>query len=274
MPGVREDGALEVRLFASKERLVAAVAVAVLEAVRRANRANWALGLTGGRVGGEVLQTLRESHGANELLWEKVDWWWGDERFLPAGHPARNETQARKALLGHIAIDECRVHTMPAADGAKAGNLAAATAAYADQVSRYFPDGSAGGRRGLDMLLLSMGEDGHVASLFPGHSALDSNQLVAEVTDSPKPPALRVTHTLPFLNSSRHVLLMASGAEKAGALAAVLSGTEPGLPAARVEGRDSTVWFVDRDAASVLVPSFSASEVSGESVNPSERGAR
>ena len=104
--------------------------------------------------------------------WTALDVWWGDERFLPTGHPDRNATQAREALLDQVPVPSDRVHEMPGAGGAFGDDVDAAAAAYARELRSHarpedhFPAPS------FDVLMLGVGPDGHVASLFPEHPAL------------------------------------------------------------------------------------------------------
>ncbi|NXR69997.1 6PGL phosphogluconolactonase, partial [Rhadina sibilatrix] len=107
----------------------------------------------------------------------------------------------------------------------------------------------------FDLLVLGVGPDGHTCSLFPGHALLqEQNSLISPILDSPKPPAQRVTMTLPLLNSSRSVLFVASGASKAPVLKRILEGQEEApLPAARVRPRSSRLrWLLDEEAAKEL----------------------
>jgi 6-phosphogluconolactonase len=136
--------------------------------------------LTGGGVGTRVLTELLKR--STTIDWDRVHLWWGDERFLPAGDPERNETGARAALIDAIPIPPPNVHPMPADVGQGA---AQAALAYADELARESHDGFV---PDFDVVLLGMGPEGHVASLFPGMPALHDAGSVAAVEDSPKPP--------------------------------------------------------------------------------------
>lgn len=101
-------------------------------------------------------------------------------------------------------------------------------------------------------MLLGMGPDGHVASLFPGHGLCnESSKWVASINDSPKPPSERITFTFPVINSSAHVALVVAGSGKAEAVQAALKKTG-NVPAGSVSAEDELVWFLDKPASSKL----------------------
>ena len=205
--------------------------------------------LTGGGNGIGVLRALRADSG--KVDWSKVEVFWGDERFVPAGHPDRNEVQAHEALLDHVPVDPARLHPMPYGDGAYAGDPDAAAHAYEHLLAAH----AAGGPiPDFDIHLLGMGGEGHVNSLFPDTDAVrEETRFVVGVTDSPKPPAQRVTLTLPAVRRARRVWLLVAGADKAEAVAAAVGGADPvDIPSAGAIGAEETVWFLDRAAAANL----------------------
>lgn len=210
--------------------------------------------LTGGRAAAAVYRAVRDGPARDAVDWSRVDVWWSDERFLPAGDPERNETQAREALLDAVPLDPGRVHPMPATDGRDGNDPEAAAARYADELARATRPGTARLPH-LDLLLLGVGEDGHVASIFPEHPAAYETRPVVAVRGSPKPPPVRLTLTLPAINHAEEVWLIAAGPEKAGAVAMALTGAGPvQLPAAGVRGVERTLWLLDRAAASEVSP--------------------
>ncbi|MEU4292405.1 6-phosphogluconolactonase [Kribbella sp. NPDC026596] len=197
--------------------------------------------LTGGRVAAVVHRAVAESPARTAIDWSRVEFWWGDERFLPDGDPERNETQARDALLSHVDVDPARVHPMPADTGQGAE---AAAEAYAAELA-------AAGSPTFDVLMLGVGPDGHVASLFPGYPQVKITDVAAvAVHDSPKPPPTRVSLTLPAIDRAREVWFVVSGEDKADAVAKALSGGD--VPAARPRGLDRTLWLLDQAAAGGL----------------------
>lgn len=211
--------------------------------------------LTGGTIAAKIHAAVLTAPGVEEVDWSRVEVWWGDERFLPAGHADRNETQAREALLDHVDVDPARVHPMPAdpdPDGNGEGPevAARADAAAPGHAARMRPAAEAG----FDLVMLGLGPDGHVASLFPGHSTLlvDRIDVVAEHS-SPKPPPVRLSMTMPALRRGREAWFVVTGEDKADAVCHARTGDDvTRTPGAGVRGVDATVWFVDRAAASAL----------------------
>ncbi|WP_188036999.1 6-phosphogluconolactonase [Actinotalea sp. JY-7885] len=211
--------------------------------------------LTGGTVGIRTLAEVAASPLRDAVDWTGVHLWWGDERFLPTGDADRNETQAREALLDALPVPAQNVHPVPGPD--RAGSPEAAAEAYAADLARYAaPAGAAQDDAGpavpaFDVVLLGMGPDGHVASLFPGHDALAVlDRTVVGVHGSPKPPPERVSLTFPALEAASEIWVVAAGAEKAEAVARALAGDDVrSTPAAGALGRERTLWLLDVAAA-------------------------
>ncbi|WP_155374614.1 6-phosphogluconolactonase [Catellatospora vulcania] len=239
-----------VLVHADAAALAEAVAGRLLGLLRDAQAARGSAGvvLTGGRVAAAVYRAMLADPGRDAIDWSRVDVWWGDERFLPAGDPERNETQAREALLDALPLDPARVHPMPPSDGPDGSDPDLAAARYAAELSAHAA--GPGGLPRFDVLLLGVGEDGHVASVFPGHPSAEEKGAVAGVRNSPKPPPARTTLTLPTINTAAEVWLIAAGPDKADAVGAALSGAgDVPLPAGRVHGVSRTVWLLDEASA-------------------------
>jgi len=204
--------------------------------------------LTGGSIARKIHRDLPME--PEDLDWSLVDVWWGDERFVPADDPERNSGQARADLLDRVGLAPSRVHEMPSSD--HLADVAAAAAAYAQDlhtaVAGLSPD-----EPWFDVLMLGIGPDGHCASLFPGRPEVISDEDVMPVTDSPKPPPERVTLGMTVLQRARHVIFAATGDEKADALArSVAGGDVLDTPSAGPRGLESTTWYVDSAAATLL----------------------
>jgi 6-phosphogluconolactonase len=229
------------------EAVAARLAIRLIDAQSVRGRAS--VVLTGGGLGIALLRALRDGRLRDAVDWRRLDVWWGDERFLPAGDGERNETQARDALLDHVPLDPARVHPMPASDGPDGNDVEAAAERYAGELAaaakpeHHLPH--------FDVLLLGMGGEGHVASIFPESPAAYDERPVVGVRGSPKPPPSRVSLTFPTINSADEVWLVVAGADKAGAVGLALgAGAGPTqVPAAGVGGHTRTLWLLDRAAA-------------------------
>ena len=210
--------------------------------------------LTGGGIGTKILAELAAAPARDAVDWRHLDIWWGDERFLPAGDPERNETGARAALLDHVEISQERVHPMPGPGGPDGDDPETAAWRYAGWLRAAAQPEDHGQVPSFDVLLLGIGADAHVASLFPGHPALYEERTAVAVHGAPKPPPTRLTLTLPAIRAARQVWIVASGAEKAGAVRLALSGAGPvQVPAAGARGRQQTLFLLD-NAAAARVP--------------------
>jgi 6-phosphogluconolactonase len=210
------------------------------------------VGLTGGGIAEAVHREIARLAEGAEVDWGRVVVWWGDERFVAASSPDRNAPDARAAFLSVVGVPDEHVHEMPSTDSAASAEEGAA--AYSQELREHGTDS-------FDVLMLGMGPDGHVASLFPGRPEVDVDDRPAvAVHDSPKPPPDRISLTFAALNRSRSVWFLVSGDTKADAVAKALGGTGEGgvaadphdVPAAGVTGEDETIWFLDRASASAL----------------------
>ncbi len=243
---------LEVVVHRDRNVLAAAVAARLMTRLVDAQHARGAASvvLTGGGMGIATLAALAASPARDAVDWRAVDVWWGDERFLPNEHPDRNETQARAALLDAVPTDPKRVHPMPASDGPTGNDPEAAAAWYADELARLARPGH--DLPHVDVLLLGVGPDGHIASIFPETPAVYEEERVAvAVRGAPKPPPTRISLTFPAIRGADDVWLIAAGEDKAGVIGLALSGAGPSqIPAAGVAGRTRTLWLLDRPAAS------------------------
>ena len=205
--------------------------------------------LTGGSISRVLHRAVRDSDARDAVDWSRVELWWGDERFVPADDPERNEKQAREDLLDAVPVDPQRVHVIAPSDGAHGDDVDAAAAAYADRLAA-----AAGGDGALfDVLMLGVGPDGHVASLFPGHPGLADERPALAVRSSPKPPPVRISMSFPTLARARETWFLVTGDAKATAARQALGGADRTLvPAAGVRGRERTLWFLDTAAAAEL----------------------
>jgi 6-phosphogluconolactonase len=202
---------------------LAEVLAAILEseaAEAMAARSSCAIALSGGSIAPALFPRLAQAR----VDWSRTDFFWVDERAVAPDHADSNYGAARGLWLEPASVPAARVHRMPA-DGP---DLAAAAALYERQLAACL-----GIPPRLDLALMGVGPDGHVASLFPGHALLhETARWVAAVEDAPKPPPRRLTLTLPVLAASRHVVVAAFGPEKAEAIREALEAPASSLPLA------------------------------------------
>ncbi|MCD7101932.1 6-phosphogluconolactonase [Pseudoclavibacter sp. 13-3] len=198
------------------------------------------LALTGGTAGSAVTQSLAE-HA--EVDWSQVHLWYGDERWVTRGSAERNDVVALDARHRRAAFAEAELHRIAAADDGL--TVEGAASAYAVDLAANVPvRDPQSALPALDLVLLGVGPDGHVASIFPDHQSAvagsaDSPASTIAVRSSPKPPPTRVSLTLSTIRAARHVVLIACGDEKRAAVRGIL-GDAP-LPAALARGRRSTL---------------------------------
>ena len=207
-----------------------------------ASRDRFAICLSGGSTPRRLYQLLAESPHRDRLPWDRVHWFWGDERFVPWDHPDSNYGMAYTALLGKVPVPPRNIHGI-----ATNGTPADAAAAYERVLKSYYgsesldPTGPL-----LDIQILGLGPDGHTASLIPGTSVLEErHRWVAEVIGGRPEP--RITLTYPALESSRHTAFLVAGADKRETLSRALAGDQA-LPAARLRPIGELIWFVDEAA--------------------------
>lgn len=203
--------------------------------------------LTGGQIANLMYERFADLVPDSDLEPGKLQLWWGDDRFVPANDPDRNSLQALTRLARTLPLSSSHAHPMPAQEGRLDAHQAAAE--YAADL----------GQTAFDILLLGIGPDGHVGSIFPNHQSFEATPLsVIGVTQSPKPPSERITLTLPTMNRAQQIWFMASGGSKADAVARTLDG-DLALPAAHVRGREATLWFIDQEAAAGLPAPYTCS---------------
>lgn len=210
-----------------------AILAALDEAAAARGRAS--LAIPGGRSPGPVLTAL--SRLCTPFVRERLDLLWLDERAVPPGHPERNDAPTLAAWSAGGALP-ARVHPMPA----HAADLHAAAESYARVLRAATVDGR------IDACLVGVGEDGHVASLFPSHPGLSELSDCFAVADAPKPPPRRLTLSLPAVCRARTRAVLCLGAAKGWTLRAWRGGPDPACPASLLP-RAGTAWFLDDAAA-------------------------
>ncbi|MFP4393886.1 MAG: 6-phosphogluconolactonase [Anaerolineales bacterium] len=235
---------MNIRVYADALALArgAAQHVMMWEAAALAERDRFVIALAGGSTPRQTYTLLATDAFAEQLDWERIHVFWGDERCVPPTHPESNYRMARETLLDHVPIPAPHVHRIPGELGPEE-----AAATYARELRALF---GADPIR-FDVILLGLGRDGHTASLFPGTEALQMDDRPVAANYAPRLESWRITLTLPVINAARHVGFIVSGEHKAETLARVQAGSP--LPAARVRpDPGQLVWLVDEAAASKL----------------------
>lgn len=203
-----------------------------------------AINLSGGATPKRVYELLGGEDLRKRVDWRNVHLFWGDERFVPKDHEASNFRMAQEAMIRHVAIPAGQVHPIPT----ESGSPDEAAARYERLLQDYYGCKAFEPERPLfDITLLGLGSDGHVASLFPGATALDERKawVTATAGHAPEP---RITLTFPALESSGTIVLLVSGDKKRDVLARALAA-DPALPVSRLSTKGKILVFADRAAA-------------------------
>ena len=181
------------------------------------------------------------------LPWDRVHFFWGDERLVPPDHADSNFRMAREAMLDVAAVPPVNIHRIRG----ESADAATAAAEYEEELRRYFQPRS-DRRPRFDLVLLGMGADGHTASLFPGTPALDETKRWAVASRRPEDGVERITLTIPVINNAAHIIFLVAGAAKAATLKEVLEGdaVPQRMPSRAICPVDGTLlWLIDRAAA-------------------------
>jgi 6-phosphogluconolactonase len=235
-------------VFRNEQALFQACAARVVQLAADAldARNSFFLALSGGNTPAGLYSALASAEFASRLDWSRSHIYFGDERCVPADHRDSNYRMARERLLDQVPVPQSQVHRI-------AGEMAAEDAAnaYAREVNDTVPTEHHLPR--FDLILLGVGLDGHVASLFPNTDILHKRKTAASVYVE-KLDACRVSLTLPVINNARHVMLLVAGAKKADVVRHVLRGA-PGadpLPVQMLKPNGVLEWYLDADAARQL----------------------
>ena len=197
--------------------------------------------------GGSTPKPLYEAIAAQQLPWDKIHVFWGDERYVPPDHPDSNQLMARRAWLDSVDIPAQNIHPMPTDDA----DPADAARKYEAHLTEFFHL-KRGGFPALDVILLGMGDDGHTASLFPHTEALQVRDRVITVGSKDGQP--RITFTAPTINHGRCVMFVVAGANKRAALAEIFApeADELSYPSRLVQPQGELWWLLDREAGQDL----------------------
>lgn len=207
-------------------------------------RGRFAVALSGGSTPKGVYSLLAQ---ANDLPWDKIHLFFGDERHVPPNHPDSNYRMANESLLSKISIPQHNVHRMPAELDADQ-----AASKYEAELHDFFQSQPGEWPR-FDLIMLGMGPDGHTASLFPGSAALNENSRWVVANWVEKFQAYRLTFTFPVINHASEIMFLVAGEDKSQVLKEVLQGKTEFYPCQKVKPLNGRVlWIVDKAAAKLL----------------------
>jgi 6-phosphogluconolactonase len=243
------------REFADAEQFSQAAAEALVQvaATTTAAQGRFTWVLTGGHTPKRLYELLANAPFKDRVPWDKVEFFWGDERAVPPEHAESNFRLAREALLNKLRLKEEQIHRMPA----ERDDLENAAWDYQIEIARVFGTDPEGKPPSFDLILLGMGADGHTASLFPHTEAVKEETRWVTSNYVPKLDRFRLTFTARLLNRAARVWFLVAGDNKADALAQVLEGpSDPvRLPAQLVQPQaGELIWFIDAAAAGKLAP--------------------
>jgi len=227
------DDDLDLTLYADQAELLEEVTAQTIEVIETGLRINgvFHLALTGGTLGSELTRALVANWNSQPEMYEGLHIWWSDERFVERASSDQNSLPT----FNSVTNQNVNIHTLKASDEVE--DIDAAVSDYLVQLGEDF----------MDLTILGLGPDGHVASLFPGQAHIDRLEKVIAITDSPKPPAIRATFTMSMINTSTLVWIIAAGASKADAVTKIIEG-DLSIPASYVRAADHTRLIVDTDA--------------------------
>ena len=227
------DDELDLTLYADAAELSEEVTVQILAAIEKGLKlkSQFHLVLTGGTLGVQISEGLVKEFNVDPDAFSGLHIWWSDERFVPADSVERNAFPFHKTVTNMKIV----IHQGLASDAA--ANVDEAVAEYALALENV----------DIDLNILGLGPDGHVASLFPGIADIDDIKTVFAIKNSPKPPAERISFTMKTINSAEEVWIVAAGESKADAVTKVIEG-DLSVPASYVRGNSHTRLIVDTEA--------------------------
>ncbi len=227
------DDELDLTLYADSVELAEEVTVQVLAAIEKGLelKSQFHLVLTGGTLGVQISEGLINEFNADLDAFKGLHIWWSDERFVKADSVERNAFSFHKTVKNNNIM----IHEGLSSDVVK--NIDDAVADYVLALENVE----------IDLNILGLGPDGHVASLFPGIADIDDTRSIFAITDSPKPPASRISFTMKTINSAAEVWIVAAGESKADAVTKVIEG-DLSIPASYVRGNSHTRLIVDTEA--------------------------
>jgi len=234
-------------IYSNPETLAKTVGPLLMEWIAKSPSSCFHLAVSGGSTPNLLFEELAGQY-PDSILWQKTHFWWVDERMVRSADPEGNYGTAQRLLFSKIRIPEGNIHRIR---GER--NPALEAVSYSAEIAGSVPMKDGWPR--FNLVLLGMGEDGHTASIFPGHLALLKSQHICEVATHPATQQLRITLTGEVINRAATVCFLVTGNAKANRLSEILSKGEMGklLPAGGIHPvNGELIWFADRNAAQLL----------------------
>jgi len=238
-----------IRIFENKQAAVESLADQLCQwsAMPRQDRRGFHIALAGGSTPRALYELLATSPYMDDFDWRDTGFYFGDERCVGRDHQDSNYRMARRALFDHVPVEMSHIFPM----AGDAADLDKAAADYERTIRENVPQSGQIPR--FDMVLLGMGDDGHTASLFPETTALREQHKLVVPVFVPKLNSWRLSFTYPLINNAARVVMLVTGAAKAGIVAEVISGGgEQRYPVQAVQPVGEFYWYLDQEAAARL----------------------
>lgn len=225
---------MKTEIFPQAEQVAARAAAYLEQEIRDAltHQKSFSLAISGGRTPWEMLKILSKVN----LPWQRINLFQVDERVAPDGHPDRNLTQLFQAIAGTAMVTQLRIFPMPVT----AEDLDASAQEYTDVLNEVTEG------KGLDIIHLGLGSDGHTASLVPSDGVLEIQNRLVACTQNPYQGRIRMTLTYPLLNAAKQILWIVTGSEKKEMVQRMLQ-QDPSIPAGRIQ-QENALLLVDQAA--------------------------
>lgn len=239
---------LDLTLYADSQELVEEVTAQILLSIENGllEKEEFHIVLTGGTLGVQISEFLKAAWNSAPEMYSGLHVWWSDERFVESESVERNAAPLHHSVTNsNIQIHEALALDSVALDSKTLDSQTLVKATTVEDAVNHYQSALDGVR--IDLNILGLGPDGHVASLFPGIADLDDQRSIFAITDSPKPPAVRISFTMKMLNEAREVWIVAAGESKADAVAKIIEG-DLSIPASYVSAVERTRLIVDQAA--------------------------
>jgi 6-phosphogluconolactonase len=240
-----------IKIFETADQLASALADEFQKAVNEQAKLNknFYVALSGGNTPALFFQNLVSAQHRENITWQNVHFFWGDERCVAPDHPDSNFGMTKKNLLDHIAIPPKNIHRILGEE-----NPVTESKRYAQEIETIVPEDISGFPQ-FDWIFVGLGTEGHTASIFPGSDGLENQKNICAVATHPESGQKRITLTLPVINHAKRIAFLVTGENKASVVAKILTGAEESksMPAALVRPVNGILeWYLDQAAVTII----------------------